>query len=218
VNDWTIWQLADSAFPSGAFAHSAGLEAAYQAGEVTTDAALRQFLIDSLWQAGRSMLPLVTSAHEDPSRLEELDATCDAFLTNAVANRASRVQGRAFVTACVRIWPSREMDALDARARPLSVHSAPVLGTALAALGAPLDAAQRIAIVTTCRGVLAAAVRLGIAGPYRAQRMQHECAFVMSDVLARCGMLTDDDLAQAAPVIDVIQSAHDRLYSRLFQS
>jgi hypothetical protein len=30
--DWLIWQLMDSAFPTGGFAHSNGFEAAFQAG------------------------------------------------------------------------------------------------------------------------------------------------------------------------------------------
>jgi urease accessory protein len=94
-----LWQLIDSAFPSGAFAHSWGVEAAYQAGEIESETALRRFLRDSLWQTGHAVLPLVTTAHRDPARFEALDAVCEAFLTNAVANRASRQQGRAFLAA-----------------------------------------------------------------------------------------------------------------------
>jgi urease accessory protein len=70
----------------------------------------------------------------------------------------------------------------------------------------------------TARGVLTAAVRLGIAGSYEAQRLQHACAPWLDTVIARCGALTPDDLAQTAPIADLLQAAHDRLYSRLFQS
>ena len=37
-------------------------------------------------------------------------------------------------------------------------------------------------------------------------------------VLARCASFDADDLAQPAPLIDLFQTGHDRLYSRLFQS
>jgi urease accessory protein len=218
VNDWTIWQLADSALPSGGFAHSAGLEASFQAGEVTGEKTLDRFLADSLWQAGRAMLPFVTSAHRNPSRLEDLDASCDAFLTNAIANRASRVQGRAFVSACLRIWPSAAVESLDDRTRGLCGHHAPVFGAGLALLGVPRETAQRMAMFTTSRGILAAAVRLGIVGPYRAQRLHHETGSLVDEVLVRCASLTDDEVSQTAPLIDVLQMSHDRLYSRLFQS
>src|SRR5947208_8486788 len=104
ASDWLLWQLADSAFPTGGFAHSAGLEAAWQHGEVRNRDELVSFVEAGLHQLGRAALPFVTAAHGEPERLEEFDDLCDAFTTNHVANRASRAQGKAFVTAVQRIF------------------------------------------------------------------------------------------------------------------
>lgn len=216
--DWLVWQIVDSAFPAGGFAHSGGLEAAWQSGEVADADALRQFLRQSVLQAGRGALPLVNQAHAAPERIAGLDALCDAFLTNAVANRASRVQGRAFLATCLRIWPCDPLVALDARVSELSGHFAPVFGAALAGLEFPLRTTQQVWLHLTARAVLAAAVRLGIAGSYEAQQIQAECSVDLDLVLDRCSGLNECDLAQTAPIIDILQSAHDRLYSRLFQS
>jgi urease accessory protein len=217
-NTWLLWQLADSALPTGGFAHSSGLEAAWQNGEVPDLPALRRFLHESVRQAGRAALPFVTAAHHAPSRLEALDALAEAFLTNAVANRASRVQGRAVVATCARIWPERGMIALEARARGLCAHYAPLVGVVWRTLEIPLDVAQRLFLFQTARAVVAAAVRLGIAGSYEAQGLQGDCGTVLDAVVARCAALDDRDVAQSAPILDILQSTHDRLYSRLFQS
>ena len=40
----------------------------------------------------------------------------------------------------------------------------------------------------------------------------------VDEVHATCGGLGVDALAQPAPLADLIQGTHDRLYSRLFQS
>jgi urease accessory protein len=213
-----LWQLIDSAFPSGGFAHSWGLEASYQAGEVRSDAALKRYLRDTLWQTGRGVLPLLGAAHREPSRFDELDALCDTFLTNAVANRASRQQGRAWLASCARIWPGPELARLDACARRGLGHYAPAAGAAMRALQVPLESAQQLALYGAARGVLAAAIRLGIAGPFRAQQLQHECDADLHAVMESCGNLDLDALAQTAPIADLLQSTHDRLYSRLFQS
>jgi urease accessory protein len=215
---WLVWQIADSAFPTGGFAHSLGLEAAWQAGEVVGRAGLHGFLRDTLLQVGHGSLPLVTAAFRAPGRWPELDALNDAFLINPVANRASRVQGRAWASTCARIWPSDEMAALSGAVPALCGHAAPLTGVMLRAVGLPLWTIQELVLFQAARGVLSAAVRLGITGSYDAQRLLHDAAPDLGDVLARCADLDETDLAQTAPILDIVHASHDRLYSRLFQS
>jgi urease accessory protein len=218
VSDWLAWQVIDSAFPTGAFAHSWGLEAAWQHGEVDGLDSLRLFLDASIQQAGYASMPLVNAAYLAPDRLEALDELAEAFLINPVANRTSRVQGRTLVATARRIWPSTALADLQARAEATRAHVAPLSGAVFLAIGLPLPTAQKVVLYGAARGVLAAAVRLGIAGSYEAQRMQFECGPRLDLLAERCGGLRECDLAQTAPVLDLLQSRHDRLYSRLFQS
>jgi urease accessory protein len=218
MSDWIAWQVVDSAFPTGTFAHSWGLEAAWQHGEVPQAAALAQFLSDSITQAGHTSLPLVNAAYRDPERLEELDERADAFLLNVVANRASRQQGRTLLATMMKVWPSPTLTAIEARVAAGCAHLAPLSGVVFRAIELPLDTAQQIVLYGTARGVLAAAVRLGIIGSYEAQRLQSACGPRLEAVLQACAALGAEDLAQTAPIIDILQAGHDRLYSRLFQS
>jgi urease accessory protein len=218
VSDWLAWQVSDSAFPTGAFAHSWGLEAAWQHGEVDDLDSLRLFLDASIQQAGFGSLPLVNAGYLAPDRLEALDGRAEAFLINPVANRTSRVQGRTLVATACRIWPSSALADLKARSDATRAHLAPLSGAVFLAIGLPLSTAQRVVLYGAARGVLSAAVRLGIAGSYEAQRMQFECGPRLELLAERCGGLSERDLVQTAPVLDLLQSRHDRLYSRLFQS
>src|SRR5713226_8337825 len=140
--DWLIWQLADSALPTGSFAHSFGLEAAWHQGEVDA-ASLPLFVRDVIAQAGRGALPFVTAAHdaiEDLPAIDTIDGACDAFLRSVVSNRASRIQGRAWLATMERAFPRPRVLALckHVRARSLARHYAPVSGATLRALDVDL--------------------------------------------------------------------------------
>src|SRR2546425_2650 len=116
MTDWLIWQLADSAFPAGGFAHSLGLEAAWQQGEVDASS-LPLFLRHAITQAGHSGLPFAMAAHRDPDALRAIDERCEAFLRNPVTNRASRIQGRAWLTTVERSFPRPAVRALGENIR-----------------------------------------------------------------------------------------------------
>jgi urease accessory protein len=218
MSDWLTWQIVDSAFPTGAFAHSWGLEAAWQHGEIRDAGDLRQFLQTALQQATFGTLPLVNAAYREPNRLEVFDARADAFLVNRVANRASRIQGRTVLATVSRVWPSRDLVTLSTRVARTCAHAAPLTGVVFGAIGLPLATIQQVVLFGTARSVLAAAVRLGISGSYEAQQLQAACGPWFDDLLRRAGTLDVDDLVQVAPLADILQARHDRLYSRLFQS
>jgi len=216
--DWLALQLADSAFPAGGFAHSAGLEAASQLGEL--EERVEGFAQEAMWQAGHASLPLVGDAHRDPRLLAAIEAVCDAFLTSEVANRASRTQGRAFVSACARTFGGAELSRLhdEVRERRSPGHHAPLFGAVARALGIPREETQHVWMHVTLRGVLSAAVRLGLTGAHQAQAIQRATTPLLDRILAECGALGRDAIAQTAPRLEITASQHHHLYSRLFQS
>jgi len=215
---FVAWQLIDSAFPTGAFAHSWGLEAAWHHGEIADADALARFVDGAVQGTAWAVVPLVNAAFISPERVPELDELANAFLTNDVANRASRQQGRTLLATAARVWPAAERERLIRQAAGPYRHLGPATGAVLRVLGVPLPTAQQIVLYGAARGVLSAAVRLGILGSYEAQRLQLACVPSLETQCRRCADLSEDDLAQVAPVQDLFQATHDRLYSRLFQS
>jgi len=214
-----LWQLIDSGFPSGGFAHSGGLEASVHHGHVTGDSFLT-FARQTLAQAGRGALPLVTGAHREPESLAALDRLSDVFLSNPVANKASRAQGRALLASASRSFRHTSFASIEEHVRreQLAAHHAPMFGVVLKVLQASLIETQRAFLFVSLRGVASAAVRLGLVGTYEAQEVQAQLTRDVDLVIRNCGELEPRAIAQTAPLVDLIQSTHDRLYSRLFQS
>lgn len=220
ANDWRVWQWVDSAFPAGSFAHSAGLEAAWQAGEIDSAASLHHFLRAGLLQSLSAAAPFVAAAYDDPGRVWEIDARCDAFLSSVVANRASRRQGQAILASSLSILGSPGLAELRAQAFETSraVHLPPLFGAIARLSGLPRDVTLSTFLFASVRTVISAAVRLGIVGPMQAQAMQRSFAQEAASLAAMVPPLPHSEAAQTAPLLDLYQGLHDRLYSKLFQS
>ncbi len=217
-NDWLLWQLADSAFPTGGFAHSGGVEAAFQCGEIKGRDTLLSFLEAALNQAGHGALPFVSAAFEQIETFSLIDSHCDAFTSNHVANRASRLQGRAFLNSADRAFGLASLHKWREGLNELPCHFAPVFGAVARLLQIEKLAALRLFLFTQLRGWVSSAVRLGIVGPLEGQNIQRQVSPLAAQTVEACRDLDLDDVAQTAPLIDLFQGSQDRLYSRLFQS
>jgi len=130
------------------------------------------------------------------------------------AAQAARITICAAVAWQLTLW-------LGASNPPVFAALVPIValqGDPFAVIGLSLETARTAMLFGAARGVLSAAVRLGIIGSYEAQRMHHDAGRDLSPLLERCNALDADDVCQTAPVLDILHAGHDRLYSRLFQS
>jgi len=217
---WQFLQLADSAFPTGGFAHSGGLEAAWQLGEVRGREGLEHHLADSLDQCGHASLPFVGAVHREPARFTEWDRWYDATVANHVANRASRALGQGLLSGAVAAFGREALSTLKAsiRRERLAGHLPTITGMVCATVGLDLAGSQRLFLFLHLRSLISTAVRLGILGPLEAQALQHRLGAVAESVLGRCAAIAPEDAAATAPLHDLFQGHHDRLYSRLFMT
>jgi urease accessory protein len=97
-------------------------------------------------------------------------------------------------------------------------HLAPVFGFVTRTLGVDRREALATFLHLGLRGTLSAAVRLGCCGPTEAQALHHGLHADLESALTRGLAIALDDVAQPAPLAELIGATHDRLYSRLFQS
>uniref|UniRef100_M4BQI1 Urease accessory protein UreF n=1 Tax=Hyaloperonospora arabidopsidis (strain Emoy2) TaxID=559515 RepID=M4BQI1_HYAAE len=231
--DWALWQIIDSLYPTGGFAHSLGLEAAAQEGLVKNAVSLRAFVSSSLHQAADFALPLVFSSYQIVASAADfvdsvlgLNSRATALYSNHVARKASFAQGSALLRLAVSTYAPTfpRMDVLleirkaVKKQKQEGIHHAVLFGVVCALLAVDVESTQRMYLYVSTRDVLSAATRLNLVGPLEAARLQFEVAPLLEKVFLDKKNREVEESYSSAPILDLVQAMHDQLYTRIFNS
>ena len=212
-----LFQLFDSQFPVGAFAHSGGLETYGQAGaqlpelaeiirsQVTHGWGRSELVAASLaWSAGR---------RGTTSDLARLAAMLSAQKIIPSVHDASVRQGRRTLSLLLRLYPDRFTSLMID-----PPHHALVVGTA----GRLLELPHRELLVAYAHSLLAAtiaaATRCMPVSPAQGQALIVEFQPALEAAVRRAVDANEEDLFTCTPALDIRCHQQSGLRTRLFQS
>ena len=209
-----LLQLADSAFPSGAYAFSDGLETLTGRGEIRTAADLSAFLCGQLTHGwGQQDAPACALAWgTTPHELDELDALLDDLKLVRGPREASLRVGANLRRAALHLWPD-ELAAL-----PPTRHHATTYGAIAAVLGASQADSVTAYVSSWLLGRVAAATKLMKLGGLDAQRAARLAEGAAGRCIQNALRAAPDDLGGFSPLLDIAAQEQAGLESRLFQT
>jgi urease accessory protein len=216
--DAFLLQLADSAFPTGGYAFSTGLESAWQAGCLGNGEGFESWLDSTCLAFAGWELPFVSVTWgRKLTDSEGVFRIYDAQAMPPAARAASTRLGGTWARLLSTLRPEAETWSTELRGRGLPTHQVPVVASALSLFSVDLSQARLFALWMFLRDQISSAVRLGILGPMEAAAIHHR-RLAGLESLAERSPHRIQDARRMAPLWDVAQGLHERLYSRLFQS
>lgn len=218
-----LLQWTDSAFPTGAFAHSGGLEMYTQAEIVQTAADLAR-LIEVKIASAASTDFIITheamAAGSDFARLAELDELCAVSKFAQETRDASEKIGRRMLDSVLNVLPDERLRQyqVEIKAGRVAGHHAVVHGLACGVL----EIEPRDALLAFGYGLVAnqtsASLKLMSIGQTQAQAVigavQGVLAAAVEDALTK----TLADFGSFAPGLEIRAMQHAALFRRLFIS
>jgi urease accessory protein len=219
-----LLQLSDTFYPTGAYAHSFGLEGLVQEGAVHDRATLRTFLLEqALPQLARTDLPIAAhalAAAREPAAWPRLRALC--FLGSAIRGsreprEASEAIGRQRLQLAVMLHGGfADEFALHATGwpHPLSVIAA-VEGRTL---GLPRDAVLGMLVYSAAANLVASSVKLLRIGQNASQTLLAEAVRATPALMAEAEAVSLDKIGSFNPWWDIASARHETADFRLFIS
>lgn len=223
-------QLTDSAFPSGLYTLSHGLEAYAQAGllgggQAAAGGGELEALITDLLRHGVGSADGVAlvNAHRavwtgDPGLAAEADLRLTATKLAREARSASVRTGKQFLGLANTLFSHPVLAEHAARVKrgELPGNHAVALGLAKAALGVSREHALAGELYAFSAGCVSAAIRLTLIDHREAQRVLHGLKPVIVDVVAANVNRSVREIASSLPLTDVLAAHHERADTRLF--
>lgn len=222
----SLLHFADSAFPTGGYAHSLGLEAYCAAGLVVDRAGLEAFLRAHLegaagpCDATAAVGALRALAAGDIAACAEIDRTLESMKVARELREASRQMGRqtlrlgAALTADTRL--ARYQADLEAGSVP--GHHPVAFGLVAGALGWPGEDAAAALLYSSSAQLVGAALRLMRMGQLEGQQVLWSLGPLIDRLAGEAARRDPNDLWSFAPGIEIQSIRHAALPARLFRS
>lgn len=219
------WQLADSAFPSGAYTLSHGLEGYAQERAIAPEqvpALLRDLLLHAIGPADGTALAL---AHRgalagDWELVREADERLHASKLTRESRQASLRIGRQLLPLCREVFPSPQLDRLAQLVAERATPGTQAVVTGVAYAGAGVEAQEAVAadLFAFCSSFAGAALRLRLADHRSAQTLLREVAPAIEQATAAALERRLEDVGGCAPLADVMGARHETAEAKLFAS
>lgn len=223
-----LLQASDSYYPTGAYAHSFGLEGLVQAGMVHDRETLRAFIFLSVLPALRQAeLPLAAHAYAalDPVspdwvKIGELCVLSHALKSAKEARTATENIGRqrAELAAALHGHPLAKayLERAAAGAWPFSsAISAALEGRVI---GAPLEAVLAGLTYASIGGLLAASMKIMRIGQNASQSLLTEALGQAPAIIAAASVVPLDEIGWFNPWLDIAAARHETADGRMFIS
>ena len=220
-----LLQWTDSAFPTGAFAHSGGLETYTQHDQLRNAAELQRLIAVKLESVAHTDMIVVHCAHAayqatDVAIWRDLDTLCAASKPAREAREASEKIGRRLLASVMNILPDERLmlyrDGVEQKT--LIGHHAVVQGLICAALNVDPHAALVAFAYGLAANQTAASLKLMAIGQTQAQAVLALSGQAIMNAVEQALALTLADFCSFTPGLDIRVMQHEQLFRRLFIS
>jgi len=221
-----LLQLTDSAFPTGAFAHSFGLETYIVRGVVRTAATLEAFIANTLLNAvapgdGVACAVISRAGADWQDSVRRLDRRLTAMKIVTESREASRALGTRFLRTATRLFslPRAACYLGDVEAKSLHGHMSLAYGLVCRDLEWPVQPALAAWFRHYCGALVSVGVRLIPLGQTEGQVLLARLGASILDAVALALARDIGDMASFAPGQELAGIMHrDVLTTRLYIS
>jgi urease accessory protein len=221
-----LLQSSDSMFPSGAYAHSFGLEGAVQ-DEVVCDVEsysdyIRDFVLPQIIHLELPMTGLAFDASlgADLDRLCSLDERYGAMkATKELRTASARIGTQRLALAANLLDDSFVSDVHDANEKGrLAGHEVLAIGVQCARTGMSRSDALGVVFYLSLSVLTNAIVKLIKIGQTDCQRILAANLGQIDDVIHQAQAVAEEEVGWFSPLTDIVSARHETAYSRLFIS
>ena len=196
-----------------------------KSGHLKSEDDLREYLRSQVRTLCEFELPFVNSSYAlydkfDQDSLIDMTEAWDAFNTIESIRKASEILGENWFSLIKSAYAPDDIEELR---QQFHAHSSPmyfqiILPHLLRRIGFDRRAIQHLVLYMTLRDQFSAAIRLGLIGPLRAQALHVEMAPECESLRLQYENATYENAVRSQPMLEMAQTNHQYMYSKIFQN